>query len=97
MEAVLRVCFFAEKHGKGLVDAFFAIVKGWLWDYMLTPNVVLKDGQKVFSTLLADAKIAHARDPGGPEYVVETQLGSLHRCGTKRRPSQATDSSSQPG
>ena len=28
LEAVLLVCFFAEKLGKGLVDAFFAIVKG---------------------------------------------------------------------
>ena len=56
LEAVFRVCFFAEIHGKGLADALFAIVKGWLQDYMLTPDVVLKDDQEVFAALLAGAK-----------------------------------------
>ena len=63
--------FLRREHRKGLVDALFAIVKGWLWDYMLTPNVELKDDQEVLAALLAGAKIAHARDPGGPEYVVQ--------------------------
>ena len=38
---------------------------------MLTPNVVLKDDQKILAAVLAGAKNAHARIPGGPEYVVE--------------------------
>ncbi len=28
------LCFFGAKHGKGLVGALFAIIKGWLRDYL---------------------------------------------------------------
>ena len=38
----MRIAFFGEKHGKGLVDALFAQVRAWIRLSILKPGVVLK-------------------------------------------------------
>ncbi len=38
----IRVNYFAEKHGKGLVDGIFAVYRGWLTKIAQEPGIVVK-------------------------------------------------------
>ena len=39
----IRLCFFAEKHGKGVVDLLFAHIRRWIATALLEPKIVISD------------------------------------------------------
>ena len=62
---------FGEKHGKGLVDGFFALVRTWIKEYMLSTSARIVEVDDLLSVLVEGAARSEQRDEGGPRYVVE--------------------------
>ena len=63
--------FFVERHGKGLVDGLFALVRTWIKEYMLSTSARIVEVDDLLSVLVEGAARSERRDEGGPRYVVE--------------------------
>jgi hypothetical protein len=66
----VAVCFFAEKHGKGRVDALFAHAKHWIRTALMVPDTLLSDLPSLVAVCRAGAARDALRDPLGPKYHV---------------------------
>ena len=69
-QGALRLNWFAEKHGKGLVDTLFSTVRGWLANKQKEKDVVLKTVDDLTETLRAGASKRRQLDPHGPTYHI---------------------------
>ena len=69
----LRIALFAEKHGKGLVDALFAMVRGWIRAKLSKLKTLIKDIPSLVSALRdgAESTMRLDKPPQGPEYIIE--------------------------
>jgi hypothetical protein len=69
---VVRLNFFAEKHGKGLVDSLFGHVRRWLRTRLLTPGTLVKVVEELAAVFEKGATVDMQMDPPphGPEYHV---------------------------
>jgi len=64
---------FAEKHGKGLVDALFGQLRGWIRQYLMGGDKIIKTMAELVKVLTDGATQDEALDPPphGPCYHVE--------------------------
>ena len=67
---VIRICYFAEKHGKGVVAGVFAHVRGWIRTALATPDTLVKTMDGLVDTFQRAAEQDKLLDPTGPTYHV---------------------------
>ena len=68
--ATIFLCYFIEKHGKGRVDALFALFKKWLADLLQVPKALYKEPELLVDAMQEPAQRLSMGDPEGAVHSV---------------------------
>ena len=70
LSATILLCFFIERHGKGRVDALFALFKRWLKNLLGVSEVFFWEPEELVAAMQGPATQANAADPEGAAHFV---------------------------
>ena len=66
----MTISYFAERHGKGLVDGCFGMLQSWIDTYLKQENKVIGSLDELLSVCQTAAAHTSARDPEGIQWEV---------------------------
>ena len=70
LEVTVCINYFVEKHGKGLVDAMFGMVEGFINAYLRAPKRRIETFDQMVDVIIAGAEGANKKDPDGIDWQV---------------------------